>query len=99
MFIVSEFLSDRRQRGRLDGNVGASVDLVSGVPQWCVLGPLFFILYTSELVNIVRNHSVGYANDPTINAVIPRPLLRSQVMESLNQDLTEIDTHGVSSGT
>ena len=30
--IVSEFLSDRRQRGCLDGKVNVSVDVVSGVP-------------------------------------------------------------------
>ena len=29
-FIVSEFLSDRRQRVRLDGKVTASFDVVSG---------------------------------------------------------------------
>ena len=31
--IVSEFLSDRRQRVRLDGKVSASVDVVSGMPR------------------------------------------------------------------
>ena len=31
--IVSEFLSDKRQRVRLDGKVSASVDVVSGVLQ------------------------------------------------------------------
>ena len=30
LFIVSEFLSDRRQSLRLDGKVSASVDVVSG---------------------------------------------------------------------
>ena len=43
--IVSEFLSDRRQLVHLDGKVSASVDVVSGVPQGSVLGPLLFILY------------------------------------------------------
>ena len=40
--IVLEFLSDRRQRVRLDDKVTASVDVVSGVPQGTLLG-LFFI--------------------------------------------------------
>ena len=31
--VVSELLSDRRQRVRLDGTVSASVNVVSGVPQ------------------------------------------------------------------
>ena len=35
---------------------------------------------------------MGYANDPMIYAVIPRPLSRLQVMESLNQNLTANDS-------
>ena len=50
-----------------------SVDVVSRVPQRSVLEQ-FFILYTSELVHIIENHMVGYADDATIYAVIPRPL-------------------------
>ena len=44
LFIVSEFLSDRRQRVRLEGKFIALVDVVSGVPQDSVLGRLLFIL-------------------------------------------------------
>ena len=58
---------------RLNGNVRASIDVASGVPQGSVLEPLLFILYTFELFHIVGNHIVGYANDTTIYAVIPRP--------------------------
>ena len=47
--IVSEFLSDRRQRPRLDGKVSESVDVVSGVSQASILGPLLFILYPSKI--------------------------------------------------
>ena len=51
-----------------DGKVSASVDVVSGVPQGSVLGPLLFILYASELSHIVGNHIVGYADDITVDA-------------------------------
>ena len=67
-----------------------SVDVVSGVPQGSVLGPLLFTLYTSELFHIVGNHMVGYANDTTIKPLIPTPLSRLQVMESLNQFLAAV---------
>ena len=58
------------------------------MPQDSVLGPLLFILHTSELYHIVGNHIVSYADD----AVIPRPLSRPQVIESLNQKLAAIDS-------
>ena len=76
MSIVSEFFSDSRQRVHLDGTVSASVDVISGVPKGNILGPLFFILYTFELFPIVRNHYMGYADDTTICAAIPRTLSR-----------------------
>ena len=91
--IASEFLRDRRQRVGLDGKVSTSVDLVSRVPKSRVLGPLLlFLLYPSELLPIVGNHIVDYADDTTIYAVIPRPLSRPQVMESLNQYLAAINS-------
>ena len=40
---------------RFDGEVGVSVDVVSGVPRGSVLGPLLSILYTSKLFHIVGN--------------------------------------------
>ena len=66
--------------------------MISGVSQGTVLEPLLFILYTSELFHIVGNHTVGYADDTTNCAVIPRPISRPQVMESLNQGLAAINS-------
>ena len=45
--IVSQFLSDRRQRERFDGQVSVKVDVVSWVPQGSVLGQL--LLYCMQL--------------------------------------------------
>ena len=46
LFIVLEFLDYRRQRrGRLDGEVSPSVNVISEVS--LILLPLLFILYTS----------------------------------------------------
>ena len=70
LFIVLDYLSDSRQRVRLNGKVIASVNVASGVPQASVLGPLLFILYTSEAFHIVGNHIVGYGNNATIYAII-----------------------------
>ena len=40
--IVSEFISDRRQRVHLYSKHSTSINVVSGMPQGSVLGPLFF---------------------------------------------------------
>ena len=75
---------------RVDGKVNMSINVISEVPHGRILGPLLFILYTSELFHIVGNHIVGYADNTTICAVIPSLLSCPQVMELLNTYLAAI---------
>ena len=46
---LTQFLSNRSQQVMVDGCRSKLVNIVSGVPQGTVLGPLLFFLYTSEL--------------------------------------------------
>ena len=52
--ICTEFLSDRRQGGVVDGATSEWIPIISGMPQRSVLGPLLFILYTSECLSWLR---------------------------------------------
>ena len=63
---------------------------MSGETQGSVLGPLLFILYTSEIFSILENKLVGYAADSTLIAVVPSPALRVAVAESLSRDLVKV---------
>ena len=47
----------------VDGCRSKLVNVVSGVPQGSVLGPLLFIQYTLELFSILENKLIGYAGD------------------------------------
>ena len=62
--ILTEYLSNRSQQVMVDGCRSKLVNLVSGVPQRSVLGPLLFILNTSKLFSIVKNKLIGYADAP-----------------------------------
>ena len=57
------------------------------MPQSRVLGRLFFILHTFELLNIGGNYIVDCADNTTIYTVISIPHSRSQLMGWLNQNL------------
>ena len=49
----------------VDGCRSKLVNVVSGVPQGSVLGPLLLLLYTSEIFSILENKLIGYADDST----------------------------------
>ena len=57
----------------VDGCRSKLVNVVSGVPQGSVFGPLLFLLYTSELFSVLENKLIGYADDSTLIAVVPSP--------------------------
>ena len=88
--ILTQFLSDLSQHVMVDGCRIKLVNVVSGVPQGSVLGPLLFLLYTSELFSVLENKLIGYADDSTLIAVVPSPGLRVAVAESLNRDLVKV---------
>ena len=74
----------------MDGCLSKLVNVVSAVPQCSVLGPLLFLLYTSELFSILENKLIGYAADSTLMAVVPYPGIRVAVAESLIRDLGRV---------
>ena len=74
----------------VDGCRSKLVNVVSGVQQSSVLGPLLFILYTSKLFSILEKKLIGYADDSTLMAVVPSPGVRVAVAESLIRDLGSV---------
>ena len=84
-------LSNRSQYVLVDGCRSKLVNVVSGVPQGSVLGPLLFFLYASELFSIQENKLIGYADDSTLIAVVPSPGVRVTVEASLNRDLVRVN--------
>ena len=88
--VFQNLLSSRTQRVKVDGVCSSSIDVVSGVPQGNVLGPLLFLLYIADLPGLLQNVLVGYADYSTLLCRIPHPRDRSSVAASLNDDLAVI---------
>ena len=63
---------------------------VSGVPQGSVLGPILFVLCTSDLSHVVDSQVYYYADDTTLVAPVQHPSLRDAVGDVLNEELTKV---------
>lgn len=87
--LLRSYLQFRSQIVVIDNKISASKPLNSGVPQGSILGPLLFILYINDIVNISTSAKfVIYADDTTLffTAKEPTRLLRdsNDVLATLN---------------
>ena len=58
--LIKSYFSDRTQRVVIDGILSEFANLVCGVPQGSVLGPMKFCLYLLPLCAILKEHNIGY---------------------------------------
>jgi len=65
----TSYVSGRTQRVNTAASTSQSTTLSCGVTQGAVLGPIFFVLYTADLMSIVKRHQLlphAYADDVQI---------------------------------
>jgi len=55
---IRSFLTGRTQQVAYCGRTSSVQPVLFGVPQWSVLGPLLYVLYTAELPEIVARHGL-----------------------------------------
>ena len=60
---IEQWLTDRRQRVVVDGEVSSWKSVLSGVPQGSVLGPIIFLVYIDDLEEGVTGNILKFADD------------------------------------
>ena len=86
--ILANFLQDRTQRVVLPNGTSQFCSVISGVPQGSVLGPVLFLVYINDIVDLFENTNVCtklYADDIKIYLEITCDTDHATLQDSTNK--------------
>ena len=64
--VMYNYLTDRKHRTKVNDHFSDFIDLLLGVPQGSILGPLLFNIYICDLLFFVEeDNATSYADDTT----------------------------------
>ena len=85
--VLTDYLSNRKQRVVLNGVSSDFFSVESGVPQGSVLGPLLFLIYINDLEKQIKSKVKFFADDTMIFSVVHDPYITAA---DINHDLQVI---------
>ena len=83
---IKQFLTGRKQRFRVGGELSDEVRVTSGVPQGSVLGPLLFLAYVNDIGRNIESNIRLFADD----CVIYRQIVTNEDMIKLQSDVDRL---------
>ena len=72
--LFKSYLCERQFRTRANGEISDTFPIRSGVPQGSVLGPVLYLVYTSDLPTTENTLTGTFANDTVILASHEDPM-------------------------
>jgi len=82
---ISSFLLDQTQRVICGGYTSETVDVISGVPQGTVLGPLLFLVNINDITHVISSSCYLFADDCIICKQINSPTDSNILQDNLIQ--------------
>ena len=65
--LIQNYLANRKQRTKINDSYSPWSDILFGVPQGSILGPLLFNIFLNDLFLILKDVNIlGYADDNTL---------------------------------
>ena len=83
---IEKWLTYRRQRIIVDGEISNWKSVLSGVPQGSVLGPILFLIYINDLEDDISNKVLKFADDTNVF----RKVTNDTDKQSLQDDLDKL---------
>ena len=81
--LIKGFLSDRLQRVVLNGKCSTWREVLAGVPQGSILGPLFFIIFINDLPIGLQSNVKIFADDTALFSAMSDNLISSNILNIL----------------
>ena len=87
MGCINEFLLTRRQRVVINDSRSEWKDVLSGIPQGSVLGPVLFVLKINSMPNTFKSNLYLLADD----AKLYREITNDKAVELLQEDFRKLE--------
>ena len=81
---IKSFLRDRKQRTVLNGQCSNWGDILAGVPQGSILGPLFFLVYINDLTADLKCNVKLFADNTSLFTIAQEA---NEAVDHMNHDL------------
>jgi hypothetical protein len=75
--VLKSYLNERQFETKINGETSSRFHIHSGVPQRNILGPLLYVLYTSDLPTSRKTTSGTFAGDTAVFATHEDPAIAS----------------------
>ena len=83
---TQSFIGNRKQQVIIEGHSSTSSDVLSGVPQGSVLGPILFLIYINDIAANINSTIRMFADD----CLVYRTITNTEDHLSLQQDLNTL---------